>query len=116
MLQQQLLASVHQSPIQVLSTAAGHVDKQVAPPQQTGISLRHVVKGTMKCDVSKSPSEPTFAPLQRTSPLFETSALESGPSDGVTVSLLDEALNFKTLSKEALAARDDRMLYAWLCP
>ena len=68
------------------------------------------------CDVSKSPSDPTFAPLQPTSPSFETSALEGGPSDGVTVSLRDEALNFKTLSKEALAARDDRRLYAWLCP
>ena len=70
----------------------------------------------MKCDVSKSPSEPTFAPLQPTSPSFGTSALDGGPSDGVTVTLRDEALHIKTLSKEALAARNDRRLYAWPCP
>ena len=102
MLQQQLVASVYQSPIQVHSIAAGHVDKQEGLPQQTGVALRHVVKGAMKCDVSKSPSEPTFAPLQPTSPSFGTS-----PSDGVTVTLRDEALHNKILSKELLAARDD---------
>ena len=78
--------------------------------------LRHVVKGTMKCDVSMSPDEQTFAPLQPTSPSFGTSALDGGPSDGVTVTLRDEALHNKTLSKEALAARNDRRLYAWPCP
>ena len=77
--------------------------------------MRHVVEGTMKCDVSQSPSEPTHAPVQPAAPSFETSPHRGGPSDGVTVTLRDGTLHCKTLSEDALAARVDRRLHVWPC-